>query len=104
MRCSLALGALHAFLDPIVGIDAGRWVYTFGGEANDIHDLRLVLLFVEAVGAVSRLRDSLMTITDSKFDRTRWGDELYPLKRCRHFFGGRLRIAFLRLFVGYLQS
>src|SRR5215831_15696825 len=67
--CCLAFGTLHAALDPLVGIDAGRRVHALGGKAHDIDNLRLILLFVEAVGAVSRLGDALVSIADGKLDR-----------------------------------
>src|SRR5882757_4577370 len=68
--CSSALRAFHAVLDPVVGIDAGRRVHAFGGKAHDIDDLGLVLLLVEPIGAVSRLRDALVSVADGELDRT----------------------------------
>src|SRR5215813_12503367 len=91
--CCLAFSTLHAALDPIVGIDAGRRVHALGGKAHDIDNLRLILLLVEAVGAVSRLGDALVSIADGKLDRARWPLELDALERSRHLVRGRLRVA-----------
>src|SRR3954471_3587787 len=63
-----ALRALHAVLDPVVGIDAGRRVHAFGGETHDVDDFRRVLLLVEAIGAIGRLGDALMAVADGELD------------------------------------
>src|SRR5215471_19145335 len=102
--CCLAFGTLHAALDPVVGIDAGRWVHALGGKAHDIDDLRLILLFVEAVGAVSRFRDALVSIADGKLNRARWPLKLNASERSCKLVRGRLRSARLGLLIGEFQA
>src|SRR5260370_36129840 len=70
IECSSALCSFHAVLDPIFGINAGRRVHALGGETHDIDDLGLVLLLIEPIGAVSRLRDALVSVADGELDRT----------------------------------
>src|SRR5665213_1759143 len=88
--CCSALRAFHALLDPVVGIDAGRRVHAFGGEAHDIDDLGFVLLLVETIGAISGSRDTLVPIADGELDLARGAFELDTLERRRHLVGSRL--------------
>src|SRR5215831_12822866 len=98
--CRSALGAFHAALDPVVGVDAGRWVHALGGKAHDVDDLGLVLLLVEAIGAVSRSRDPLVSVADGELDGTGGPLELETFERSRHLIGARLRVPLFGLLVG----
>src|SRR4051812_43994822 len=68
-RALIALRALHAILDPVVGGDAGRRVHALGREAHDVDHFRLVLLLVEAVGPVCGLLDALVAVAERELDR-----------------------------------
>src|ERR1700752_314756 len=98
--CSSARRTFHAVLDPVIGIEACRRVHALGGKAHDVDDFGLVLLLVEAIGAVSRLRDALVPVADGELDPPRGAFEFDALERSRHFVGGRLGVAFPGLFVG----
>src|SRR6516225_3436293 len=61
---SIALGALHTFLDPLIRVHADRRVHAFGRIAHNFDDLRFPALLVEAIGTVRRLGDALVAITE----------------------------------------
>src|SRR5262249_42683316 len=66
---SVALCAgLHPVLDPVLRGLVGRRIHAFGGIADDVDDLRRVLLLVELVGAVGRLLDALMAVAERELD------------------------------------
>src|SRR5579871_3317592 len=68
--CSIALRALHPFLDPVVGRYVRRRVHAIRREADDVDDLRRLGLLVVFESAVSGLLDALVAVADGELHAT----------------------------------
>src|SRR3569833_4477542 len=100
----VALRALHAFADPLLGVDAYGRVHALGRIAHDVIDLRLLGLLVEAIGAVGGLGDALVAVAERPLHVAGGAVILDALERGGDLVGGRLVAVLLGCFVGELQA
>src|SRR5690606_3173174 len=84
---SVALGALHAALEPLLGGDAVRRIHALGGVAHDVHDLGTIGFLVELEDAISRFGDALVAIGTRHRDPRARTVELQALERRDDFVG-----------------
>src|SRR5687767_8131311 len=101
-----ALGSRHAGLDPFLG-GLVRWrIHAFRRIADDIHDLRLVLLLVEAIGAVGGVLDTLVAVAERHAHPAARAIVLDALEGLHHLIRGRFGAALcsLGLFPCHLQA
>src|ERR1039458_5301659 len=101
---SITLCALHSLADPLIRIHARGRIHALGREADDVDDLGLFLLLVEAIGAVSRLGDALMAVTDRHLHMAGRAFELDALEAGCDFIRRRLGAGLGGLLVGELEA
>ena len=85
---------------------SGRRVHALGRIAHDVDDFGLVLLLVEAVGAVGGVLDALVAVAERHLHRAARAVVLDALEGRRDLVGGRLAAALvlLRLLPRHLQA